>query len=58
MSFRNYLAVALFCTVALNIYLRDKLLPSQVSLDRYQSDDVYDGEWNLQRDQIQAFPGS
>ena len=31
--------------------------PSRVSLGRDESDDIYEGEWNLQRGQQADFPG-
>jgi hypothetical protein len=51
-----YIAWALVCTVALTFVLKNELR-SPIFLGRYESDDVYSGEWNLQRDQQADFPG-
>ncbi len=58
MSIRFQFAVlcSLGC-MALSFFSRNMLQPTQFFLGRYQSDDVYDGEWNLERDQQQEFPG-
>ena len=41
------------CTLVLKFHAT----PSRVSLGRDESDDVYEGEWNLRRGQQADFPG-
>ncbi len=43
----------LVCTLVLKFHATS----SRVSLGRDESDDVYEGEWNLQRGQQTDFPG-
>jgi hypothetical protein len=42
------------CTIVLKLHA---VAPSRVSLGREESDDIYEGEWNLQRGEQADFPG-